>query len=92
MAHLVKGDSKEIWRTLRGWYRVAEGKVAKPCCHRLKAQTVEREKLYDCVPPPPVKKYPAMQTARARTTRRRATPRFERRRNNAGTGGQGAGA
>ena len=52
MAHLAKGDSREAWRTLRRWYRVAEGKAAKPCYHRLEAQTVEREKLYDHVPPP----------------------------------------
>ena len=29
-----------------------EGKAAKPCYHRMEAQTVEREALYDYVPPP----------------------------------------
>ena len=30
---------------------MVEGKAAKPCYHRLEAQTVEREALYDYVPP-----------------------------------------
>ena len=37
MGHLAEGIPRKAWRTLGGWYRVVEGKVAKPCYHRLEA-------------------------------------------------------
>ena len=52
MGHLAEGNSREAWRTLGGWYRVVEGKAAKPCYQQLEKQTVEWEALYARVPPP----------------------------------------
>ena len=52
MGHLAGGNSREAWRTLSGWYRAMEGKAAKPCYTRMEAQTVEREELYNYLPPP----------------------------------------
>ena len=34
MGHLARGNSREAWRTLIGWYRAVEGKAAKPCYTR----------------------------------------------------------
>ena len=78
MGHLAEGNSREAWRTLSGWYRAVEGKAAKPCYHRMEAQTVEREALYDYVPPPG-RRYPRTSTARARTMGQRATLSYRRR-------------
>ena len=52
MGHLAGENSRAAWRTLSGWYRAVEGKAAKPCYTRMEEQTVEREALYDYVPPP----------------------------------------
>lgn len=52
MAHHVKGDSREACCTLYARYRLAEGKTAKPCYHKLETQLAEREKLYNHIPPP----------------------------------------
>ena len=52
MGSLTAGNAKETWRTLQGWYREAGEKAPKPCYDTIESQPVEREKLYDCVPPP----------------------------------------
>jgi hypothetical protein len=52
VGHLATGNVKEGWWTLRGLYRTVEDKAAKPCHDSLEKQTVEREELYDHVPPP----------------------------------------
>ena len=51
MGHLAGENSRAAWRTLSGWYRAVEGKAGKPCYTRMEEQTVEREALYDYVPP-----------------------------------------
>ena len=41
-----KGDLKEAWRKLQGWYRTAEGRAPTPCRETMDKQTKEREELY----------------------------------------------
>ena len=52
MMLLAGGEAKEAWRTVRGWYRQAEGRAPKPCHHTMARQTREREELYARRDPP----------------------------------------
>ena len=44
--HLIQGRVKEAWRTLKGWYRVSEGKAPRPSLQTMERQTSERVELY----------------------------------------------
>jgi hypothetical protein len=46
VTELAKGDVKEVFRHLKGWYRKAMETQAKPCRQTIERQTNEREELY----------------------------------------------
>jgi hypothetical protein len=46
VAELAKGDVKEAFRHLKGWYRKATEAQARPCRQTIEHQTDEREELY----------------------------------------------
>ena len=50
--NLQKGNLKEAWRKLKGWYSAVEEKAPKPCRLSMKKQTAERAALYGKVDPP----------------------------------------
>ena len=50
--HLHNGELKEAWRSMKGWYRAAEGRTPKPCYQTLASQTKERIALYAKREPP----------------------------------------
>jgi len=50
--NLQKGNLKEAWRKLKGWYSAVEEKAPKPCRLLTKNQTAEREALYRKMVPP----------------------------------------
>jgi len=51
-SHLESGELQEAWRTLKGWYRMAEDKAPQPCFATMEKQTREREELYERQVPP----------------------------------------
>ncbi len=51
---LAVGEYIEVWRHLKGWYRLAEDRAPNPCPDTLAKQTDERIQLYTAVPPPGV--------------------------------------
>ncbi len=46
VAELAKGDVKEAFRHLKGWYRKAAETQARPCRQTMEHQTNKREELY----------------------------------------------
>ncbi len=46
IAELAKGDVKEEFRHLKGWYRKATEMQARPCRQTMERQTNKREELY----------------------------------------------
>ena len=46
VAELVKGDVKEAFRHLKGWYRKAAETQARPCRQIMDHQTDKREEFY----------------------------------------------
>ena len=50
--YLAAGELQEAWRTLKGWYRLAEDRAPKPCYQTLAKQTKERVELYAKREPP----------------------------------------
>ncbi len=45
-AELAGGNVQEAFCHLKGWYRATSEMQAKPCCHTLERQTLERVDLY----------------------------------------------
>ena len=50
--HLAGGETKEVWRCLKGWYRAASERAPAASHALLAIQTVKRAALYGKVPPP----------------------------------------
>ena len=48
----AEGKEKEAWAVVKGWYRQASEKPAKPCSRAMARQTKEREELYARQDPP----------------------------------------
>jgi hypothetical protein len=49
---LASGETKEVWRCLKGWYKAASNTAPAASPMSLAAQTAERVDLYRKVPPP----------------------------------------
>lgn len=49
---LQDGKVEELWRTVRGWYKVMGDRTPKPCYKTMEAQKKEREELYGYMEPP----------------------------------------
>jgi hypothetical protein len=50
-SHLSNGAMKEAWRTLKGWYRLAEDQPPPACPETMVRQTAECVELYARAPP-----------------------------------------